>query len=155
MYTVILRPIPKHVDKQTLIADYLSAIGEVRDVRFPAGSIKSASSLYIDFYHRETALSALTKLREKNFFPGGQTFSIELTISTKQKIELERKYDSTELGPKQRFSVVDVIDGSKSASSNSGAHQSHLLLEGRTSFKDFGIYRESLGFLVYDLYYLK
>lgn len=110
MYTVTVRPIPKGISRDELLADYLSPLGEISALRFGQGRGITADCMFIDFKTSEAAVEAVKKISAPSFFAPFFTsrFSAELSAATKAVLATSRSSRAVEqCAPAKRWSLRD------------------------------------------------
>jgi len=58
-FTVIIRPIPRGISKDDLMADHLLKYGQIKDIRFGNGRGVSGDIMYVDYFEAESAKRAV------------------------------------------------------------------------------------------------
>lgn len=80
-YTVIIKPIPRGITKEDLIADHLLLFGQIKNVRFGGGRGVAGDIMYVDYFEPDSAKRAVEALNGKKD-PGMSRLRLIVSLST-------------------------------------------------------------------------
>ena len=80
-YTIIIKPIPRGITKDDLVAEHLLRFGQIKDIRFGDGRGVSGDIMYVDYFESDSALRAVDELNGKKD-PGTSRLRLAVSLSS-------------------------------------------------------------------------
>jgi hypothetical protein len=114
-YTVIIRPIPRGIGRDDLVANHLLPFGQIKDIRFGNGRGVSGDIMYVDYFDLQSAAAAVKGLNGVRD-PGTShlLLSVTLSKSTSDALALAEREIAKSSAPK-RLSLVPETDDTDQA----------------------------------------
>ena len=114
-FTVVVRPIPRGIIKDDLVAHHLSRFGQVKNVRFSDARGSAGDIMYVDYFDISSAMAAVRGLNGAKD-PGTSTLILTAVLS-KASMDAAARLRSLETHPsepvdKKRIASQVQVNGS-------------------------------------------
>jgi hypothetical protein len=77
----VIRPIPRGIDRNDLVGQYLGTYGQIKDIRFGSGRGVAGDLMYVDYFSPESAETAVSELDGKKD-PGVSLTRLHVSITS-------------------------------------------------------------------------
>lgn len=88
-FTISIRPIPRGISREDLVADHLLQFGQIKNVRFGEGPGVSGDIMYVDYFEPESAISAVAGLNGTRD-PGLSRLSLAVALTAASGSAIDR-----------------------------------------------------------------
>jgi hypothetical protein len=87
-FTVVIKPIPRGINRDDLVSNHLLPFGQIKQVRFGEGRGAAGDVMYVDYFDAVSALAAVDGLNGKRD-PGTShlVLSVSLTRTSAEAVE--------------------------------------------------------------------
>ena len=93
-FTVMIRPIPRGISRDDLVADHLLKYGQIKGVRFGEGRGATADIMYVDYFEASSALDAVKGLHGTRD-PGTSLLKLHVTVAKTSEDAIKRVSGAT------------------------------------------------------------
>ncbi len=80
IYTIIIRPVPRGIDRNDLVSQFLGRFGQIKDIRFGSGRGVSGDVMFVDYFSADAAHRAVEEMHGKKD-PGVSLAKLHVSIA--------------------------------------------------------------------------
>jgi hypothetical protein len=118
-FTVHIKPIPRGINRDDLVANHLICYGQIKAVRFGEGRGAAGDVMYVDYFDANAALAAVKGLNGTRD-PGTSHLVLQVAL-TKTSLDAVERIKRREMAEKAKAKPIDLGLAKEAASTSTEA----------------------------------